>query len=115
MTGQGSASPWWDEDPCPSWCTRDHHYDDHPQDRYHDSVVEVIPVVIEELVTTSDAVAHEHEATGLMIVSSRRRGETSIWTYIGEPAQPRQYLRLSLESAQRLAGALTQHLVSVAG
>lgn len=87
---------------CPIWCVVDHQPDDHPDDRWHDSAMSYVDVVVRLPDST--------EASELTIVTSRRFGDVADWTFIGESDSNRQRLELSRESAQRLVTALTAHL-----
>lgn len=40
--------PSWQRGPCPTWCSRDHQEDDHPEDRLHQSAGTVIPAMVVE-------------------------------------------------------------------
>lgn len=109
MATQDRSNPSWLNEECPAWCIGDHHEDDHPDDRIHDSDGQTVSVALHPSQRLTRA-GDDGEASELIIVTSRRAGDQAEWTYIGEADRARQYLNLSRDSARRLASALARHL-----
>lgn len=52
----------WLIEPCPAWCRADHHDQDHPDDRFHQSPQILVPVVIPKRVTVEEVSASSSRA-----------------------------------------------------
>ena len=96
------VTPSWLAEGCPAWCTREHHEDDHPEDRRHQSDGTLIAV---------------HESTTAIPVGSARSvevaayldqpvAEGTCWLRVESLDSPRMRLALTAESARSLAGLL---------
>ncbi|WGX97977.1 DUF6907 domain-containing protein [Nocardioides sp. L-11A] len=99
-----SSRPTWLDEPCPSWCLREHDEDDHPEDREHRGEPVDLAVVAtgEDAVPVTDALA----PLDLIVQLHRRVGAPVEWVSI-EPAEARQpRLALTRGSARALATAL---------
>lgn len=106
-----SSTPPASEISCPSWCSGDHEGQDHPSDRYHQSVLTLVPVVIPARRSRAGRAGDgdpNSESTEFSVQASRSvRGDRTIWVAIvGE----QQYIDVTLESAIRLYDALGQLL-----
>jgi hypothetical protein len=108
------SRPSWLSEPCPAWCTRSHHDDDHPDDRWHDSETTLVPVTALRRDTGAGAGRFEPEQAVVTIVTSRHVGDTVTTTFIGYGDRPHTALQLTPESAARLAEAVTRHASMVA-
>lgn len=102
--------PTWLHEPCPPWCARPHRERDHPDDRQHQNDAVIVSAVLFRWDGTGDLASEPAE----IVVSVARpvhRGETQV--FIGEAEGSEQFLRISLESAQRLSTALDNALSSI--
>lgn len=108
MTSTTNQRPSWQDDACPSWCVVDHHEDDFPEDRFHDSRTLYVSVTL----GVASPPHPEPTATPaeLYVITSRRAGSHRDWTFVGEPDRSGQRLVLSRESARHLIDTLTEHL-----
>jgi len=101
------ARPSWLTEPCPPWCTREHHEDDHPEDRIHQDDGVVIPVVLAEI--DSATMRPTPRAVELVI---RKVGpiadDRSTWISIQETEGPDNYLLLSEQSAGLVSRTLQE-------
>lgn len=100
----------WQTEPCPPWCTQDHRDDDHPDDRYHDSAVTRVPVILIERDHAAGPGRWEREAGEITIVTSRHADTAEVVTFIGRDDGPGQQLTLTPEGAARLAAAIARHV-----
>lgn len=103
----------WQAEPCPPWCVREHHDDDHPDDRYHDSEATLIPAVVAERDLPGGPGRYTRETTELAIVTSRHDDSPDLITFIGRGDRADQQLIMTPESAAHLATALTRHLALI--
>ncbi len=87
--------PSWQVAACPTWCVAHHHEHDLPEDRRHESAARAVPV------TTPKG-----EPAELFVALSRLDHDPVEWVFVGESRLGGQYLRVSRESAQRVAQAL---------
>ena len=96
------VTPSWLAEGCPAWCTREHHEDDHPEDRRHQSDGTLIAV---------------HESTTAIPVGSARSvevaayldqpvAEGTCWLRVESLDSPGMRLALTVESARSLTGLL---------
>ncbi|GAA4803299.1 DUF6907 domain-containing protein [Nocardioides caeni] len=97
-------SPTWLTEPCPSWCARQHHEGDHPEDRFHQST----PSTIDAIAGTGDAVPLTSTLHACEIVVRRGRhvGDAREWLSIESAEHPQPRMALTAESAQSLTRAL---------
>lgn len=104
----GRGLPSWQREPCPGWCARTHHEDDHVEDRYHQSEPSYVPVLAarEPTVPITDSL----EAVDLVVRTGQYVGELVEWVAIEPLDLPQPRLVLSLESAHSLARALADQL-----
>lgn len=100
MAATSSCRPSWQSDACPAWCVVEHQEDDPVPDRVHDSAGQYVPVVLAEPHGGARA------PTELLVMLSRRCGESHEWVFVGEPERDGQRIVLSRESAVRLAGVM---------
>jgi hypothetical protein len=100
----------WQSEPCPSWCARVHHDDDHPDDRYHDSTQLQVPSILMERDLDAGPGQWVSVPEDLTIVSSRYDSADDIITFIGRADRHDQHLQLSPETARRLAQSILDHL-----
>ncbi|WP_416779404.1 DUF6907 domain-containing protein [Microbacterium lacticum] len=101
----------WLTEPCPAWCRADHHDQDHPDDRFHQSRQILVPVVVPKRVTVEDVSAssdHAVEPDEMAVLALLPVGQISqAWVaVVGE----RQFIEVTLESAVRLHAALGEIL-----
>lgn len=104
----------WQAEPCPPWCVREHHDNDHPDDRYHDSDTTLVSAVMADRDRLGGTGRWTHETAELAIVTSRYDDTTQLITFIGRDDRPDQHLVMTPESAERLAQALIRHLAMMA-
>lgn len=100
-----SDAPSWLTSPCPPWCTRAHHEDDHPEDRRHQDDGVVVPALLGRVEPRQLAyVAH----AGELVVQRVRDLPASAptWLIITESESAGGALVLSRESVGRLRAAL---------
>lgn len=101
--------PSWQVLPCPRWCTEEHREDDFDEDRRH-SAQNYIPIVrVGRAPDDTGRWIYSFEPTELMVVPEMLDSESAeAWLTIAETEVEghAQAIRLSVESAVRLAGAL---------
>ena len=97
MTDPSRSRPSWQHEPCPAWCAVEHDEDDPPADRVHDSAGRYTPV------TLGEPLAGEQDPAEVLILMSRRCGDTHDWIFVGQPEREGRHLSLSRESASRVA------------
>lgn len=98
------SRPSWLHDPRPDWCTREHHEDDHPEDRIHqdDGVVIAANVGDPDPLT----LAITGRATELVIQRCRSTGSAvPTWVRISETEGP-----AGLTLTEETAGLLQRRL-----
>jgi hypothetical protein len=101
-------APSWLGEPCPRWCVREHHEDDHPEDRYHQGEASYLPVVAgrtDTIPMTSSLTADE-----LVVRRGRHLGEAVDWLAIESDDLRGLRLLLTVESARTLAAGLAHRL-----
>ena len=98
------ASSPWPSGPCPSWCTRPHAEDDHPDDRAHTSDGVDVPAI--ERVTTfaPGGVAYRRAAIALQLGLHQVVGEETTWVYSGDGE--RRGFEVGATDAREVARAL---------
>lgn len=102
---RGPDRPSWLHEACPSWCTREHREDDHPEDRIHQDEGVVIAAVVGDAHPTTLTVTAR--ATELVVQRYRPIPHlTPTWVRIVEPEGGRAPLLLTEETARRLGRAL---------
>lgn len=97
-------------EPCPPWCIREHHDDDHPDDRYHDSAATRVPVIFAERDHQAGPGRWAHVRGEISIITSRYVGSADVVVFIGREEQPDRQLNLTVEGAARLAEGIQRHL-----
>lgn len=100
----------WQSEPCPAWCTQQHRDDDHPEDRFHDSVATRVPMVFAERDHEAGPGRWAHTPGEISIVTSRHAETSDVVVFIGRDEHPGQELSLTPEGAARLAVAIARHL-----
>lgn len=103
----------WQTEPCPSWCIREHHDDDHPDDRYHDSIATEVPTLFAARDHAAGPGQWAMDSGDLMIITSRHVDSTEVITFVGRDDRLGQALTMTPDSAARLAEALTQHVAAI--
>jgi hypothetical protein len=99
-SGTSPQTPTWLTEPCPSWCARDHHEHDHPEDRYHQSLPSVVPAVAGSAVNVP--VTSSLQALDLVIRLGRYVGEATDWLVIEAAEQREPRLVITADSARLL-------------
>jgi hypothetical protein len=98
------AWPSWQTEPCPSWCTRLHREDDHPEDRLHQDDGVVFPAVVGRLDGTEMRLTPE--LTEMLVRRSRAFAHSApTWLTIGELE-----LGVAISLAVEFVGALRDAL-----
>lgn len=107
MREQAKAS--WLDAPCPPWCQRDHHPDDHPEDRRHQG-----PGTAVRLEVATDAPARS-ETQVVETIAYADRPIDSATTWIRLEALESSDIRIvvTAESARALLGALATVIQSL--
>lgn len=100
--------PSWQRLPCPGWCTRTHHEDDHVEDRYHRSEPSYVPVlaVTEATVPITEAL----EPLDLIVTVGQYADELIEWVSIEAVDRPEPRMVLTLSSAHSLTRTLIEQL-----
>lgn len=96
-------TPTWLSEPCPSWCDRAHEDDDHPEDRFHQSAVALVPVIAGPRSVPPNAAL---EPTELAVRLGRYVGQTQAWVTLAPLEGRTPALVLSAESGRALAEAI---------
>lgn len=107
-----TLKPTWLDPACPPWCVREHLEDDHPDDRRHQSVEEVLPVVRGEFPGPEGSGPDGGPAVqeNWLVVGHRAAGGDSVWVHLGQEEGRQISIDLDRDSAQRLLDALTRCL-----
>jgi hypothetical protein len=95
--------PSWQTTRCPSWCTRVHHEDDHPEDRIHQDDGIVIPALLADVDPVD--LRKVPRATELVVQRTQALDDPQVWVFIGEPESARR-LVIGAETAPRLRAGL---------
>ncbi len=93
---------------CPEWCTTEHQLQS-PDDLLHEATALVVSCVEIHRNKEAGEVTRSPAPTELTVVQYQYHGDTETWVYIGDGFSG---LDLSLESARRLATALSAYLNS---
>ncbi|TYL55914.1 hypothetical protein FXB39_01565 [Nocardioides sp. BGMRC 2183] len=103
--------PSWLAEACPPWCAREHHEQDHPEDRYHQSAPSFAPVIaaLGHAIPVTDALT----AVELIIRMARYVGDVHTWIAIEGTEAPEPRLVLTAESARSLVQHLEEQLDSL--
>ena len=92
---------------CPIWCDREH-LADADTDAVHQLVLEPVPVVgLNRTISTDGGLVRTVEPTELEVAVSQYVGGDEVWVAVIEGEALRQHVEISLESARRLARAIT--------
>lgn len=104
MTERQRDRPTWLTEACPSWCTRIHAENDHPEDRVHHSEGTLTPAIVRR----SSIVTDDEPGEGAEILTQAMRavGRPETWILICEPEDTRSMLLLRREAAGDLARSL---------
>lgn len=100
----------WRSEACPSWCVKDHHDDDHPDDRFHDSAATRVPVIFAERDHEAGPGRWAHVPGEISIITSQHVESSEVVVFIGREDHVDQRLNLSVEGAARLAEGIERHL-----
>ena len=96
---------------CPHWCRRDHHPDDHVDDRLHQSGPAFVAVV-----RGGPRLGEGHpRADDVVLRLAQQVGSTTVWLEASSEEGRSLHLLLTAESAGRLAAAIADlltHLVT---
>ncbi len=94
--------PTWLEEPCPSWCARAHHEDDHPDDRFHQSDGQLVAA----LAGSGGAPVDERVApTTIVVRMGRYAGAARSWIDLAAADPGLPHLVMSVETARAVADA----------
>lgn len=84
------ARPSWLVEECPAWCTREHHEEDHPEDRRHQSPASIMSM---DVPTTA--------------IPAGTTQTVEVAVYLDQPvAQPVRWLRVESVDSSRVRLAL---------
>lgn len=89
---------------CPQWCVTTHV--GHEPSQVHSGHAHYVPAIID--VTVDNEPESLPVITDVVVIRHMRTGGQHDWLYIGEAGQHRQQLRLSVESARRLAQTIDE-------
>lgn len=103
----------WQSEPCPSWCVREHHDDDHRDDRYHDSETTLTPSAFALRDFDAGPGVWQVEMGEIAIVTSKHVETDTVVTFIGRDDRIGHSLTMTPETAAQLAAALTRHVASL--
>lgn len=106
--GPSGARPSWQRAPCPGWCARTHHEDDHVEDRYHQSEPSFVPVLVATQPTVP--VTESLQPVDLVVRIGQYVDELVEWVAIEPIDLPQPRMVVTLESAHTLARALAEQL-----
>lgn len=98
--------PIWQHSACPSWCAREHEETDHEDDRYHQSEVTIEPVVRLLKQFEGSQLQREAVADEVAVLVFQHQDDTEWWLSLSFAQHSTVHLRLSHESAERLARSL---------
>lgn len=99
--------------PCPTWCDGEH-LADPAMDQIHERLAEPVPVImLNRRIDGRHELSRLIEATEFEIVAYQYVGDDETWITIVDGEQQRQRIEISLESAWRLAKAMTELLSEV--
>jgi len=100
--------PTWLTEDCPTWCAREHHEQDLPDDRYHRSEPSTCPaIVVAESGVHLTALMHGLD----LVVWIGRYEEEHVHRMVIEPAEQRDpHMVLSIESAALLLDQIAVQL-----
>jgi len=107
-SGHDSAGPTWLDEACPSWCTRNHHERDHPEDRYHQSDPTMVTMTAGDGATIP--VAESLETIDMLVLLGRYVGDTRTWLTVEPAERPAPRLVLTTESAGVLVECINDQL-----
>jgi hypothetical protein len=108
-----TSTPTWLTETCPSWCVREHHEQDHPDDRYHQSETSFFPAVAAARDTVRVTVSMR--GMDLTVWMGQYVGESLTWVVI-EPDEARTpRLILSAESAISLSNEIAARVTCLRG
>lgn len=111
MSETSDRRPSWLDEACPAWCAREHHEDDHPEDRQHRSRgIEVAGVVADRDRVTMRQVAR---GTELVVQRSQHLGGAESWVAISDAEARDPSLEVSAETAERLGSVLLDQATRV--
>jgi hypothetical protein len=103
----------WQSEPCPPWCSGEHHDDDHPDDRYHDSPSVQVPVTVMERDHAAGPGRWIPLPGEITIITSQHADTGEMVTFIGRADRRDQQLHLTPDGAARLAREIVQHLATI--
>ncbi|WP_300682806.1 hypothetical protein [Nocardioides sp.] len=100
--------PSWQHEPCPRWCTRVHHEQDHPEDRIHQSEADLLGVLL-----AAPPVPHQPRSWAsaeLVVRLGRHVGDPTTWVAIETTEGPAPRVVLPVDSARLLRRHLGRQL-----
>ncbi len=110
MPTPSDGRPSWLEEECPAWCTRAHHEDDHPEDRYHQDDGTIVPSIVAVLeCRTMRRVAHPEE---LVIQRSQWPNDPQVWVSVTATESSTHSLTVAIDCVPLLLTALRAGLDS---
>ncbi|WP_370289681.1 hypothetical protein [Nocardioides sp.] len=95
--------PTWLSEPCPTWCTREHLDDDHPDDRFHQSEARFVAAIASPAAVPDPAAL---ASLDLVVRAGRHLGHDLTWIQVSAAEAAHPTLVLSLDSALLLGGAI---------
>ena len=95
---------------CPHWCRRDHHPDDQPDDRLHQSGPAFVAVIHGDPRFAADDDAWTET---VVLRLAQRIGTTAVWLEASSEEGRSLHLLVTAESARRLASAMTDLLTAL--
>jgi hypothetical protein len=98
------------DDPCPSWCRRDHAVGDHPDDRHHQGRARLVALVTGRPMLEPDEQAQAVSAVARLV---RRVDSGQTWVEIVSEEGPEVRLVVTAESARRLVATMEELLADV--
>ena len=93
--------PTWLTEPCPEWCTRPHHRDDHEDDRRHQDHRELTVQVATDPVPGTLA-----SSLDLVVALDRPLGRSATWIRLEDREHRQPRVAVTPASARRLAALL---------
>lgn len=98
--------PAWQHSDCPNWCRREHVETDHEDDRDHQSEATIVPVVRLLKQFEGSQLQREAVADEVAVLVLQHQDDSEWWLSLSFAQQGTVHLRLSHESAERLARSL---------